>query len=101
TGHSLDTAAAALSVAGSPYLYLALTGIHGKVPLAIRFVNQGEDEILFEALLEVMSADPVSGAEYCVPMPQLPITKPGTYSVDLLYQGEIIGSWRLIASIAA
>jgi hypothetical protein len=31
-------------------------------------------------------------------MPQLPITRPGVYSIDLLYQGEILGSWRLVAT---
>jgi hypothetical protein len=96
--HSLDTAAALISVSGSPYLYLALTGIHGKIALTIQFVNQADGDALFQAVLEVMAADPVAVAEYCVPLPQLPVTKPGVYSVDLLYGGEILGSWRLIAS---
>jgi hypothetical protein len=87
-----------ISVSGSPYLYLALTGIHGKTSLTIQFVNQSDGESVFDALLDVTSADPVAVAEYCVPMPQLPITKPGVYSLDLLYKGEILGSWRLVAT---
>jgi hypothetical protein len=96
--HSLDTAAAQISVSGSPYLYLALTSIHNKAALNIQFVNQSDGDTIFDALLEVTSSDPVSASEFCVPMPQLPITRPGVYSIDLLYQGEILGSWRLVAT---
>jgi hypothetical protein len=96
----LETASAALSVSGSPYLYLALTGVHGKVPLTIAFVNHADDEVIFDAVLEIMSADPVTVSEYCVPLPQLPIPRAGVYSIDLLYQGEILGSWRLMAGTA-
>jgi hypothetical protein len=81
-------------------LYLALTGIHGKVALTIQFVNHSTLDTLFEAVLEVMSADPVAVSEYCVPMPQLPTANAGVYSLDLLYSGEIIGSWRLVAFAA-
>ena len=52
---------------------------------------------LFDAILDVTSADPVALSEYCVPLPPLPCTKPGTYSIDLLHAGELLGSWRLVA----
>jgi hypothetical protein len=80
-------------------LYLALTSVHGKVPLTIRYVNLSDldVEVLFEALLEIVSQDPVALAEYCVPLPPLPCPQPGTYSLDLLHQGEILGSWRIVA----
>lgn len=97
TTHSLEAATAQISVSGSPFLYLALTGIHGKASLTIRFVNLSDSASLFDAILDVTSADPVALSEYCVPMPPLPCGKPGTYSLDLLYAGEILGSWRIMA----
>lgn len=95
--HSLESATAQISVSGSPFLYLALTGIHGKTSLAIRFLNLADGAAIFDAVLDVASADPVAMAEYCVPMPPLPCSKPGTYSLDLLHAGEILGSWRIQA----
>jgi len=95
--HSLESATAQISVSGSPFLYLALTGIHGKTSLSIRFLNLADGAAIFDAVLDVASADPVAMAEYCVPMPPLPCSKPGTYSLDLLHSGEILGSWRIQA----
>ena len=95
--HSLESATAQISVSGSPFLYLALTGIHGKTSLSIRFLNLSDGAAIFDAVLDVASTDPVAMAEYCVPMPPLPCSKPGTYSLDLLHSGEILGSWRIQA----
>jgi len=95
--HSLESATAQISVSGSPFLYLALTGIHGKTSLSIRFLNLADGAAIFDAVLDVASTDPVAMAEYCVPMPPLPCSKPGTYSLDLLHSGEILGSWRIQA----
>lgn len=97
TTHSLESATAQISVSGSPFLYLALTGIHGKASLTIRFVNLADATSLFDAILDVTAADPVALSEYCVPMPPLPCSKPGTYSLDLLYANELLGSWRIMA----
>jgi len=85
--------------AGSPYLYLALTAVHGTVPATLRFVNLADNEILIEAVMELTAPDPVRVVEYSVPMPPLPISKPGVYSLDLFYNEELLGSWRVIASI--
>lgn len=80
--------------AGSPYLYVALTEIHGEVPLRLRYVNLEDAGVLLEGHITVTSSDPVGVAEYCFPMPKLPM-KPGTYSLDLLHDEEILGSWRV------
>jgi hypothetical protein len=84
-----------VSRAGSPYLYLALTEVHGQVPLVIKFVDLSDGTVLFEAQCTVASHDPVAVAEYILTMPSLPANKPGNYSLDLMYEGEIIGSWRI------
>ena len=85
----------AVSSAGSPYLYFALTGMHGNIPLKVCFVDLSSSNNLFEIAFGVTSADPVAVSEYVIPLPRLPITGPGTFSIDLLYSDELIGSWRL------
>lgn len=85
----------AVSSAGSPYLYFALTGMHGNIPLKVCFVDLSTSNNLFEIAFGVTSADPVAVSEYVIPLPRLPITGPGTFSIDLLYSDELIGSWRL------
>ena len=88
----------AVSSAGSPYLYFALTGMHGNIPLKVCFVDLSNSNNLFEIAFGVTSADPVAVSEYVIPMPRLPITGPGTFSLDLLYNDELIGSWRLFVA---
>ena len=59
------------------------------------------DKLLFarvfawDAGKKAWEADPVAVSEYVIPLPRLPITGPGTFSIDLLYSDELIGSWRL------
>jgi hypothetical protein len=44
---------------GSPYLYLALVGVHGTVPLALKFVDLSDARVLFEAQVVITATDPV------------------------------------------
>ncbi len=85
-----------LTQMGSPYLYLALVEVHGHTPLALKLVDLSDASVLFEVQVVVASTDPVAVAEYILPMPPLPVHKVATYSLDLLYEGEILGSWRIV-----
>ena len=80
--------------AGSPYLYLALTGVHGRVSLGMRYINLADSSVLIEGQIDITAADPVSVTEHSFPLPMLPLS-PGQFSLDLLYEGEILGSWRV------
>jgi len=91
----------AVSTAGSPHLYVALTDVHRTTPLKVRFVCLSdimESAPRFEIGLEVNSTDPLAVVELVIPMPRLPVTGAGTFSLDLLYQGEILGSWRIVVT---
>ena len=91
----------AVSTAGSPHLYVALTDVHRTVPLKVRFVDLSdivETVSRFEIGLEVNSPDPLAVIELSIPMPRLPVSGAGTFSLDLLYQGEILGSWRIVVT---
>ena len=80
--------------AGSPYLYLALTEVHGRVSLGLRYINLADSTVLMDGQIDVSSADPVAMVEYSFPLPMLPLSL-GQFSLDLLYEGEILGSWRV------
>jgi hypothetical protein len=80
---------------GSPYLYLALVEVHGELPLSLKFVDLSDASVGFEAQIVVTARDPVSVAEYILPMPLLPANKVGNYSLDLLHEDELLGSWRI------
>ena len=91
----------AVSTAGSPHLYVALTDVHRTVPLKVRFVDLSdivESVSRFEIGLEVNSPDPIAVIELSIPLPRLPVTGAGTFSLDLLYSGEILGSWRIVVT---
>jgi hypothetical protein len=84
-----------VSQMGSPYLYLALADVHGKAPLTLRLVDLSDANVMLEANFEIVSADPVAVSEFVLPMPLLPAAKTGAFSLDLLFQQEILGSWRI------
>jgi hypothetical protein len=88
----------AVSTAGSPHLYVALTDVHGSVPLKVRFVDLSDSGSRFEMGLEVKSVDPLTVTEFAIPMPRLPVTAAGAFSLDLLYADEILGSWRIVVT---
>ena len=91
----------AVSTSGSPHLYVALTDVHRSIPLKVRFVDLSdisETVSRFEIGLEVNSPDPLAVVELVVPMPWLPVTGAGTFSLDLLYADEILGSWRIVVT---
>jgi hypothetical protein len=92
---SQNVAAGLVSRAGSPYLYLALAEVHGDVQLSLRFVDLSDASVLIQAEIIVASNDPVAVAEYILPMPPLPAERIGNYSLDLLYDEELLGSWRI------
>ncbi len=85
-----------VSQAGSPYLYLALTEVHGNLPLHLRYMDLSDSSLLFEAEMVLTANDPVGTAEYCIPLPALPTHKTGVFSLDLLYNEELLGSWRIV-----
>ena len=80
---------------GSPYLYLALRDVHGTVPIELRYVRLADSSLVFKIVVNVTSPDPVEVMEYAIPIPLLPSDKAGVFSLDALYEDEILGSWRI------
>jgi hypothetical protein len=81
--------------AGSPTVYLSVTGIHGEAQLELRYTDLVDDSILFKCDLGVVAKDPLATAEIGLPLPPLPTPHAGTYALELLWNGEILGSHRV------
>ncbi len=82
--------------AGSPYAYISLREVRGRIPLEFRLVSLDSNEVLFRAArMEVVCDDPLKTVELVLPVPPLPRT-PGHYALELLYENELIGSHRVM-----
>ena len=87
-----------LAQVGSPFLYLALLEVHGEVQLGIEYVKLSDASIVFEAKLRLTATDPCSVAEVYFPLPPeiFKDRDAGHYSLDVQYDGELLGSWRVL-----
>ncbi|MEM8668717.1 MAG: hypothetical protein AAGG48_14450 [Planctomycetota bacterium] len=85
---------------GSPFLYIALAEVYAKTQLSLQFVDLSDAKVLMDGKVEIGSDDPTKVVECAIELPLLPITRPdvsATYSLDLIFEGEILGSWRIKA----
>jgi hypothetical protein len=80
---------------GSPYAYISLTEIRGKVQFVLRYVNLDQDKALFETGFSIECANPLQTVELVLPMPMLPHLA-GVHALELLCDDEPIGSHRVI-----
>jgi hypothetical protein len=80
---------------GSPYAYISLREVRGRIPLEFRLISLDTNEVLFRAArIEVACDDPLTTVELVLPVPPLPRV-PGHYVLELLYENELIGSHRV------
>jgi hypothetical protein len=83
--------------AGSPYLYLSLTDVCVNTTLQIQFLNLSKNVVLFGNSVTISKVDRLSNTELVLPLPVLPIGEAGVYAVQVVCEGEILGSWRVVA----
>lgn len=83
--------------AGSPYAYISLTDVYSSLKLLLRYVDLEDNSILLQAEIgiEVHQPDPLKTMEMTVPLPPLPTPHPGTYALELLHEGELLGAHRV------
>lgn len=82
---------------GSPYAYISLTDVVDGTELTLQFVNLSKNKVLLELALVVHIQDRLETVEIVSPLPVLPIQEPGTYAFEVLCEGEILRSYRIIA----
>lgn len=81
--------------AGSPYAYISLTDIRGKVKFLLRYVSLKDNQPLFQTAFSIQCPDPVQTVEVVLPMPTLP-HQAGVHALELLCGDEPLGSHRVI-----
>jgi len=82
--------------AGSPTLYLSITEIVNKAEFVLRYVDLANNQALFETNLEITTESPLAIVEAAIPLPKLPTPHAGAFSIELLWNNEILGSHRII-----
>lgn len=92
------------TLAGSPYAYISITEVYKSIALEMRYVDLQDNSILLtaEIKIDVENVNPLDTIELTVPVPvPLPIPHSGTFALELLYEGEVLGSHRVTAVIQA
>jgi hypothetical protein len=85
--------------AGAPTVYVSLTDLCDNTPLQIQFVNLTKNEVLLTKTITVNCLDRLATIELALPLPPLVpfIDEAGTYALEVVWEGEILGSCRVKA----
>lgn len=83
---------------GCPSLYISLTDVVDGTELRVEVSNVSRNEVLFGTAFTIQQSDRLATVEIIAPLPPLGvyIRESGVFSFDLIWQGEILGSHRLI-----
>ncbi len=82
--------------AGSPFAYLSLTDVCSGTKLQCQFVNLTKNAVVFGTEVEIAIDDRLAMIEVALPLPLLPISEEGTYALEVLCEGDILGSWKIV-----
>ena len=82
---------------GSPYAYISLTDVCDGTTIQVEFINLSKNVVLFGNKIAVSNVDRLSNVEVVLPLPVLPISEAGVYALQVIWEGEILGSWRVVA----
>lgn len=86
------------SNAGSPYAYISLTDVCEGTKIQIQFLDLSKNIVLFgNDSIVLPRVDRLCNVEVVLPLPVLPISEAGTYALQVVCEGEILGSWRVVA----
>ena len=82
---------------GSPYAYISLTDVCDGTKLDLQFVSLSKNRVIFEQTINITSVDRLQTVEIVSPLPPLPIKEVGIYAFEVICEGEVIGSHRIVA----
>jgi hypothetical protein len=85
---------------GCPWIYISLTDVVDNTKVTLQFVNVSKNKLRFGMELAIKCNDRFAVVEITQPLPPHDKLFPesGVYSLDLLWEGEIIGSHRIVVS---
>lgn len=88
---------------GCPWFYLSLTDVIDGTQLLLQFVHHGKNEVLFDTAIGIRNQDRLATIEIARQLPPLApyVQEPGEYSFDVVSEGDILGSHRLIVEVVA
>jgi hypothetical protein len=82
---------------GSPFAYVSLTDACEGAVLTIQFVDLTRNAVLFGNEVTITKVERLSAIELVLPLPELPICAEGIYALEVVCEGEILGSYRITA----
>ena len=91
-----------LMQAGSPYVYFSVTELRGRKTFEVRYVDLHENRSLFQAEVPIECDDPLKTIEVSLPLPRLPLValEERSYAVEVLCEGQLLGSHRVLARMS-
>jgi hypothetical protein len=83
---------------GCPHAYISLTDVVNGTEITLQMVNVSKNQVLFQTVLGIEVQDRLATVEIIAPLPPMStfIREVGTYSLDVLWRNEILGSHRLV-----
>jgi hypothetical protein len=83
---------------GCPSVYVSLTDVVDGTEITLQFVNVSKNIVRFEQKCVISRSNRLGVIELALPLPpfQMMMAETGTYSLDVLWKGEILGSHRVI-----
>jgi hypothetical protein len=84
---------------GCPMVYLSLTDVVDGTKIFVQFVNMSKNETITGIRVELAPKDRLATVEIVLPLPPVKnlIREVGVYSLDVVWNGEILGYHRIIA----
>jgi hypothetical protein len=82
---------------GSPFAYVSLTDVGEGTKLLLHFVDLDRNKVLFGKEVTVDCKDRLATVELVFPLPPLPIQEAGVYAFEIVCEGAILGSCRIMA----
>jgi hypothetical protein len=83
---------------GCPWAYLSLTDVFDGTELKVQYNDVSTNAMIFELGVKIQNHDRLATIEIVVPLPHMNnfAPKPGTYSLDVMWKNEILGSHRVV-----
>jgi hypothetical protein len=87
---------------GCPTAYISLTDVVDGTEITLQIVDVSKNAVLFGTGFRINSNDRLATVEIVAPLPPMGVfvRGPGTYSLDVLWRDEILGSHRLLVTEA-
>jgi len=96
TLHKKNVLGGVSSTGPAPSIYISLTEVYGTQSFLIRYVNVATDTAKFERKIELTAENPIDTLERVYPMPELPLGIGNVFAVELIWDNETLGSFRIV-----